>query len=83
MPIGRGLKDAKHDRGPLRTQAGAGEQATALHDGHRLGPKTGFNAAPEALPDYELLEGPLRCHPTPRYQLLAKQLLDKFDNAFL
>jgi DNA repair protein RadC len=82
--MGRGLKDANPAPSLFEHSPSPDTTATSLHDGHRQRLKTRFNAAPEALPDYELLEailfGAIRRRDT---KPLAKQLLDKFDNSFV
>ncbi len=82
--MGRGLKDANVAADLFDHEPPPDTRATALHDGHRQRLKTRFNAAPEALPDYELLEavlfGAIKRRDT---KPLAKQLLDKFDNSFV
>jgi DNA repair protein RadC len=82
--MGRGLKDVNVAADLFEHQKPQDTRATALNDGHRQRLKTRFNAAPEALPDYELLEavlfGAIRRRDT---KPLAKQLLEKFDNSFV
>jgi DNA repair protein RadC len=82
--MGRGPKDANAAADLFDEQAPPSAKAGALHEGHRQRLRVRFNAAPEALPDYELLEavlfGAIRRRDT---KPLAKALLEKFDNSFV
>jgi DNA repair protein RadC len=82
--MGRGLRDANVAADLFECEKPQGTPATPLHDGHRQRLKTRFNAAPDAMPDYELLEavlfGAIRRRDT---KPLAKRLLEKFDNSFV
>ena len=82
--MGRGLKDANAAADLFDQEPPPKTRATSLHDGHRERLKTRINAAPEAVPDYELLEavlfGAIRRRDT---KPLAKQLLEKFGSSFV
>jgi DNA repair protein RadC len=82
--MGRGLKDANAAADLFDEPAPSPARSGALHEGHRHRLRGRFNAAPEALQDYELLEavlfGAIRRRDT---KPLAKELLKKFDNSFV
>jgi DNA repair protein RadC len=83
--MSRGLKDANAaaDLFQQPTPPQPRQPREADHEGHRDRLRTRFDKAPEALPDYELLElvlyGVIRRQDT---KPLAKRLLDEFNNSF-
>jgi DNA repair protein RadC len=82
--MSRGLKDASVSADLFQQEVQPPRpKAHAHHDGHRGRLKERFNCAPEALPDYELLElvlfGAIRRRDT---KSLAKDLLEKFNGSF-
>jgi DNA repair protein RadC len=82
--MSRGLKDANAAADLFGGKAPPAARPGPLHDGHRQRVKQRFDAAPDALHDYELLEavlfGAIRRRDT---KPLAKELLKKFDGSFV
>jgi DNA repair protein RadC len=90
--MSRGLKDAnvfpdlfqQEAAQRIRQEAPQRPRPAAQHEGHRQRLKDRFTKAPEALPDYELLEIVLYgAIPRRDTKPLAKELLEKFDNSFV
>src|SRR5215470_12546048 len=82
--MSRGLKDGSVSSDLFAQEAPQPRRPAAQHEGHRQRLRDRFSKAPEALPDYELLELVLyganaRCDTKP----LAKELLEKFDRSFV
>jgi DNA repair protein RadC len=82
--MSRGLKDANAAADLFSREPLPAARPAPLHEGHRQRVKVRFDAAPEALHDYELLEavlfGAIRRRDT---KPIAKKLMEKFNDSFV